>query len=185
MPRTQRSHPPLPPPVSLNARTVNVSYQTSTISRGEVNSSFPKCGGHVKLRVYPETNLSGWPLTPSPLLGAYLSHVFQPASNRFIPLLPSSLFALSRLVFIPRRFVSVTEFNDSIASSFLFFSAEDDRENIFRPPWNFAGSKEDRKEEFEKGFPFSRGFTKCRLAWNRVFIRVEYFLSVETVRNLE
>lgn len=88
---------PLPPPVSLNARTVNVSYQTSTISRGEVNSSFPKCGGHVKLRVYPETNLSGWPLTPSPLLGAYLSHVFQPASNR-APLHPSPSFLFIRVI---------------------------------------------------------------------------------------
>lgn len=26
---------------------------------GEVSSSFPKCGGHVKLRVYPETPLAG------------------------------------------------------------------------------------------------------------------------------
>lgn len=172
MPRTQRSHPPLPPPVSLNARTVNVSYQTSTISRGEVNSSFPKCGGHVKLRVYPETNLSGWPLTP-PLSLARIFLTFSnrlPTAHRFILLLPSSLFALSRLVFIPRRFVSVTEFNDSIASSFLFFSAEDDRENIFRPPWNFAGSKEDRKEEiYEMSFGMKSCFYSCRIfsiRWN-------------------
>lgn len=57
------SSPPLPSPPA-SPRFTKRAHRQRVVSNfnykpGEVSSSFPKCGGHVKLRVYPETPLAG------------------------------------------------------------------------------------------------------------------------------